>query len=125
MEQPRAFRARLTSVSLPALTLVRAQEKATRAAHMTVPPQQVLISFVTGQTSQLLLDGVTLPPGELFFHGAAESFHQRTLAAARWGLIRLTPATLAEYSAAITKPPSVPWSRRGVAKPCVRGGWTV
>ncbi len=102
LERPPAFRARLTSVSLPDLKLVRAQEGSARAAYVTLPPQRALISFATRRTSQLLVDGIALPPGELFFHGAAESFHQRTLAAARWGLVCLTPATLAEFSAAIT-----------------------
>jgi AraC-like DNA-binding protein len=105
LERPRAFRARLTCVSLPALRLVRAREKAARAAHVTPSPRRALVSFVTEQTSQLLLDGVALPPGELFFHGAGESFHQRTLAGARWGLVCLTPATLAEVGAVVTGRP--------------------
>ena len=108
LERPRAFRARLTSVSLPDLKVVRAREESARAAHVTLPPQRVLVSFVTERTSQLLVDGVTLPPGELFFHGREESFHQRTLAGARWGLVCLTPAALAEFGAAITGRPLEP-----------------
>lgn len=66
------------------------------------PPLPALISFVTEATSRLLLDGVTLAPGELFFHGTEATFHQRTLAAARWGFVSLTPDALREFSAAIT-----------------------
>jgi AraC-like DNA-binding protein len=96
--QPGHFRARLTWVGLPRIHLLHAQEALSRVAFVSLPPDQVFITFPTDQDSRLVCDGVSLQWGEIMFHSPGERFHQRISAPGAWGVISLTLPTLMTYS---------------------------
>ena len=88
--RPRDFRARLTWVDLRSLYLLRAQEHARRVAYVTLPPEQVFVTFPTRRDATLITSGTELRFGDVVFHSLGERLHQRTTAAGHWGSISLT-----------------------------------
>ena len=88
------FKARLTSLHLGHLQLLRGCEKSPRIAFVSLPPSRVFVSFPTGEAS-LIWDGIELRPGDFVFHSRGERMHQRTTGAGRWGLMSLPARQLA------------------------------
>ena len=97
----RPFNARLTWVELPNVRLFRAQEGSPRVASVELPPDLVFVTFPTKRRSLLICDGTELQFGNIMFHSRGERFHQRTVAASRWGSVSLTPASLMTFSRAL------------------------
>jgi AraC-like DNA-binding protein len=98
---PRQFQARLTSVELPSLRLFRAQEASPRVAFVTLPSDEVFVTFPTKKGSLLISSGIELELGDLMFHSRGERLHQRIIAACQWGSISLSPAFLMAYGMAV------------------------
>ena len=99
--RPRDFRARLTWVDLRSFYLLRAQEDAPRVAYVTLPPEQVFVTFPTRRDATLITSGTELRFGDVVFHSLGERLHQRTTAAGHWGSISLTPTSLMEFGRTI------------------------
>jgi AraC-like DNA-binding protein len=100
--EPRAFRAHLTWLELPQISIMRSEETAARIAYLRLPPGRVFVSFATHRDTELIIPGAVLRYGDLALHGMGECLHQRTHAAASWGLLSLTPASLLEFNSAVT-----------------------
>ena len=88
------FKARLTSLHLGKLHLLRGKENLPRIAYVSLPPSHVFFSFSNGD-APLIWDGVELLPGDIVFHSRGERMHQRTTGAGRWGMISLPASQLA------------------------------
>ncbi len=99
--RPHAFRARLTWVELPSLRMIGANEASPRVARVSLPPEQVFVTFPTCRPSMLICDGAELRFGDIMFHSRGERFYQRTATASRWGAVSLTPASLMVFSRTI------------------------
>lgn len=95
--EPRTFRARLTWLELPRISLMRSEETAARIGYLRLPPGRIFISFATHRDTELIVPGAMLRYGDLMLHSVGECLHQRTQAAARWGLLSLTPESLREF----------------------------
>ena len=96
------FSARMSSTTLHHLRLLRAEETAARVAYIALPRDSAFISFSLNPDLSLIWRGLTLQPGEVMFHSRGERLHQRTLGPSCWGLIALTPASLAAFGKALT-----------------------
>ncbi len=94
---PGPFAARATRTTLRHLHLLRAREDRSRVAFVSLPPGLVFISFSADPAMSLIWRGIALDPGEIMLHSRGERLHQRTDGASRWGLIALSPASLAAY----------------------------
>ena len=92
---PGAFTARATRTTLGHLHLLRALESLPRVAFVSLPPDRIFISFSSDPANPLVWRGLTLEPGEIMLHARGERLHQRTLGPCCWGLIALTPESLA------------------------------
>jgi AraC-like DNA-binding protein len=92
------FRAHLTWVGLPQLQMLHAREALSRVAYVSLPPDQVFVTFPTDQASRLICDGVSLQWGDIMFHSPGERFHQRVTTPSSWGAIALAVPTLTAYS---------------------------
>jgi AraC-like DNA-binding protein len=101
--RPRDFHARLTWVDLPSLQLLRADEASSRVAFVTLPPEQVFVTFPCKQGSLLISGGARLEFGDLLFHSQGEQLHQRTTAACHWGSISLPPTALMAFGRTIAE----------------------
>jgi AraC-like DNA-binding protein len=98
---PRDFSARLTWVDLVNLHLLRAQEHAPRIAYLTLPLEQIFMTFPTRRDSVLIMGGAELRFGDVMFHSRGERLHQRTTEASQWGSISLAPAVLMAFGRTI------------------------
>jgi hypothetical protein len=78
--------------------LLHAREVLSRVAFVSLPSDQVFVTFPTDQNSRLICDGVALQWGEILFHAPGERFHQRIAASGSWGAMSLTLPTLLTYS---------------------------
>jgi AraC-like DNA-binding protein len=96
------FDARQYRATLNHLHLVRAHETLGRVAYVTLPKDAVFLSFSAHHAPSLIWRGLRLEPGELILHGCGERMHQRTVGPSCWGLIWLTPASLAAFSKTLT-----------------------
>ena len=81
---------------------MRAQETQARVAYVVLPANSIFVSFSSDPALPLVWRGLTLDPGEVVLHGRGERLHQRTVGACCWGLISLSPASLAEFGKALT-----------------------
>lgn len=102
MVRPHEFQARLTWIQLPNLRLIRAREQVRRVAYVSLPSEQIFVSFAVQRASPIVYNGSALRFGDLVLHRNGEAFHHRTTAPAEWGSISLSPVALAEFSQAIT-----------------------
>ena len=91
------FKARLTWLKLPRLSIFRAREDLARIAYLSLLPTESFISFPIGSGTRLLWSGLALRRGEIVFHARGERSHQRTMGASHWGLISMPPQQLAAY----------------------------
>lgn len=114
---PPEFRARLTWVELPSLRLLRAQEASARIACVTLPSDQVFVTFPTRSGTSLISAGVDLQFGDLMLHPCGERLHQRTTGASAWGSISLKPASLAAFGRTIAGTSLRPPDARQLLRP--------
>ncbi|HME27106.1 MAG TPA: helix-turn-helix transcriptional regulator [Acetobacteraceae bacterium] len=96
------FSARASRATLHRLRLLRAEETQARVAYVSLPPDSVFISFSLDAGLSLVWRGLTLQPGEIVFHSRGERLHQRTYGTSCWGLIALSPASLAAFAKTMT-----------------------
>jgi AraC-like DNA-binding protein len=99
--RPREFRARLIWVDLPSLRLLRAQEDAPRVAYVTLPTEDVFVTFATRRDLPLIVGGTELKFGDVMFHSRGDRLHQRTIAAGHWASIALSPTSLMAFGRTI------------------------
>jgi AraC-like DNA-binding protein len=95
------FRARLTSLNLRHLQVLRGHENLRRIAYVALPPERVVISF-PASAAPLIWGGLELRRGNIVFHGSGERTHQWTTGESKWGLISLSPKQLSACSKALT-----------------------
>ena len=95
------FEARLTRLKLSHLEACRYCESLSRIAYISLPPEQIFLSFPLGTTS-LVSDGFALRNGDMVLHGREESTHQRSDGACQWGLMSLSPEQFERCSKALT-----------------------
>ena len=95
------FKARLTRLKLKDLEVYRCCESLPRLAYISLPPQQMFLSFPVGAAS-LIFDGFALRNDDIVLHGRGERTHQRSNGACQWGLISLSPDQFASYGKALT-----------------------
>jgi AraC-like DNA-binding protein len=100
--QPREFNARLIWAELPDLQLLRAKESSARVGFMSLPSDQVFVTYALRPDSALLYGDIVLKAGELMLHSSGERVHQRTTAACEWASLAVTPAALAAFARALS-----------------------
>jgi AraC-like DNA-binding protein len=94
------FKARLTRLKLKDLKLYQCCESLPRIAYISLPPEQMFLSFPVGAVS-LISDGFALRNGDMVLHSRGERTHQRSNGACQWGLISLSPNQFASCSKAL------------------------
>ncbi len=100
---PGPFEARTTLLALPHLRLLRAVENLPRIAHIVVPPSPGVLTFSRAAHPPVLWNGVAMRPGDLVVHASGESLHQRTGAAAAWGMLSVERDFLARHGGAVLR----------------------
>jgi AraC-like DNA-binding protein len=95
------FKAQLTRLKLKDLKIYRCRESLPRIAYISLPPEQMFLSFPVGAAS-LISDGFALRNGHIILHGRGERTHQRSNGACQWGLISLSPEKFASCGKALT-----------------------
>jgi AraC-like DNA-binding protein len=95
------FKARLTRLKLKDLNIYRCYESLPRIAYISLPPEQMFLSFPVGAVS-LISEGFALRNDDIVLHGRGERTHQRSNGACQWGLISLSPEQFASCSKALT-----------------------
>jgi AraC-like DNA-binding protein len=100
------FRARLTRVTLQHLEIYRCHEDLARIGYISLPPEQVFLSYALG-TTPLLLDGFALQNGNMVLHSRGAHMHQRSEGECQWALICSSADQLASCSKALTGTPIV------------------
>jgi AraC-like DNA-binding protein len=96
------FEARLARLKLRDLEVHYCCESLRRIAYISLPPEQVFVSFPVGKAASLISDGSALRNGDFVLHGRGERTIQRSNGACRWGLISLPPEQLAACGKALT-----------------------
>jgi AraC-like DNA-binding protein len=99
------FAARLTRLRLQDLEIYRCHESRARIAYITLPSEQIFVSFPIGMAAALMSDGFALQNGDLVLHGRHERTHQRSNGGCHWGVISLSSERLASCSKALTGRP--------------------
>ena len=110
------FKARLTRLKLKDLKIYRCCESLPRIAYISLPPEQMFLSFPVGAAS-LIFDGFALRNGDLVLHGRGERTHQRSIGACQWGLISLSPEQFASCGKALTGRAIVPPHASRILRP--------
>jgi AraC-like DNA-binding protein len=95
------FKARLTRLKLQHLEVHRCYESLPRIAYISLPQEQIFISFPVGMASPIS-DGFALRNGDFVLHSHSERTYQRSNGACQWGLISLSPEQLASCGKALT-----------------------
>src|SRR5258708_9724617 len=95
------FRAGLTRLNLQHLEVYRCCESLPRIARISLPPEQMFISFPVGMASPIS-DGFALRNGDFVLHSRGHRAYQRSNGASQWGLISLSPEQLASCGKALT-----------------------
>jgi AraC-like DNA-binding protein len=96
------FKARLTSVALPNLHLLSAQETLPRIASVSLAPNPVIVAFPTRFDSPIVWGGVELRRGDIVFHSRGERMHHRTSGEVRWAIMSVLPEHLAKIGRILT-----------------------
>ncbi len=101
------FKARLTRLKLQHLEVHRCCESLRRIAYISLPPEQIFVSFPVGMAASPISDGFALQDGDFVLHSRGEHTYQRSDGASQWGLISLRPEQLAICGKALTGRPIV------------------
>jgi AraC-like DNA-binding protein len=110
------FKARLTRLKLKDLKIYRCSESLPRIAYISLPPEQMFLSFPVGAVS-LIFDGFALRRDDIVLHGRGERTHQRSNGACQWGLISLSPEQFASCGKALTGQSIAPLHASRILRP--------
>jgi AraC-like DNA-binding protein len=97
-----AFTSRLTTVRLPHLQLVRAEESLPRIAYLALHSGPALVSFATPCDPRPIWAGLERGSDEVVFHSRGERSHERTAGPCRLNFIALAPGFLTACGKAVT-----------------------
>ena len=111
------FKARLIRLKLQHLDVYCCCESVRRIAYISLPPEQVFISFPVSMAASSISDGFVLRNGDLVFHSRGERTFHRTNGACQWGLISLPPEQLAVCGKALTGLPIAPPRAGAILRP--------
>src|SRR5258708_1871994 len=95
------FKARLTRLKLEHLEICRLRESLPRIAYISLPPEQIYLSFPAGKVSPIV-DGVAIRNGDIVLASRGACMHQRSSGECQWGLISLSPEQFANCGKALT-----------------------
>jgi AraC-like DNA-binding protein len=98
------FTARLTRLKLQHLEVYWCSESLPRIAYISLPPEQMVLSFPIGGAS-LLFGGSALRNGNIVLHSRGERMHQRSNGACQWGMMSFSAKQLADCAEALTGQP--------------------
>ncbi len=96
------FKARLTSISLPNLQLLSAEEWLPRIAYVELKPKSVFIGLPGHVGPPPIWGGTAVEPGEVVFHSRGDRIHQRTGGKYRWAALSLAPEHLTKFARVLT-----------------------
>jgi AraC-like DNA-binding protein len=102
------FAARLTRLKLQDLEIYRCHESLARIAYITLPSEQVFVSFPIGMAAALVSDGFAMQNGDFVLHSRCERTHQRSNGACQWAMISISSECLAGCSTALIGQPVAP-----------------
>ena len=114
------FNARLTSVELGHLDLMRCQEENSHIAYLSFPPLRAFASFRTGPGPPPLLAGRQLQLGEVRFHSPGERLHSQITGPCSCSLIALSTADLEEFGRTLLGQELAPPATGRVLRPPLR-----
>jgi AraC-like DNA-binding protein len=98
------FTARLTRLKLQHLEAHWCRESLPRIAYISLPPEQMVLSFPIGGAS-LLYGGSALRKGNIVLHSRGERMHQRSNGVCQWGMMSFSAKQLANCAEALTGQP--------------------
>jgi AraC-like DNA-binding protein len=110
------FKARLTRLKLQHLEIYRCHESLPRIASISLPPEQIVLSFPLGK-SLPVLDGFAFRNGDIALHDRGGRLHQRSPGDWQWGLMSLSPASLARCAETLTGQPIETSPARRILRP--------
>jgi len=98
------FKARLTRLKWKDLQVHWCCESLPRIAFVSLPPDQIFLSFAAG-TASPAVGGLDLRNGDMVLHRRGELLHQWSEGVCRWGLISLSSDQLAACGTALNGQP--------------------
>jgi AraC-like DNA-binding protein len=98
------FTARLTRLKLRHLEVCWCRESLPRIAYISLPPEQIVLSFPIGGASPLF-GGSALRNGNIVVHSRGERMHQRSNGVCQWGMMSFSAEQLANCGEALTGQP--------------------
>ena len=102
LTEPGRFCTRITTVSLPHLTLFSLRECLPRIACVSMSSELVNFAFPTFIDLPQIWGGLKMRLGDLMFYSAGESMHQRTSGTSHWSIVSVDPKFFAGSSRALT-----------------------
>jgi AraC-like DNA-binding protein len=98
------FRARLSRLNLKHLEIYWLRENLPRIAYLSLPPEQIYLSFPVGSQS-LIFAGFACRNGDIVLLSRGEHIHQRSSGECQWGLVSLSPEQLENHAKALKEQP--------------------
>jgi hypothetical protein len=91
-----AFSARLSRISLLHVRLIACEERLSRVAFMSIPPDMVRVTLPPHPDGSLMWDRIGARPREIVTHGPGHRFEERTDGPSGWSAVWLQPGILAD-----------------------------
>ena len=108
------FRAHLISIVLPQLRMLRATERLSRIAVVSVPPGSMLVILPMEPELSQAFRGAGIPHGEIITVTAGEPLYTRTFGPCVWGVISVSAKELVGYGKALVgRKFALPWHCHG------------
>ena len=98
------FRAQLTRIALPRLSLLRGEEQLSRLAVLSVAPDSALIILPAQREPRQIWGGANLPPGEIMTVSGGERLHVRSDGPCRWAAVCVSAQELIRLGRALIGP---------------------
>jgi len=96
-----AFTARSVRVVFNRLWIALGEESGPCIKHLTQVPMRAFITFLTRPGSEVLIDGLAMPPAGVMRHSPAHTYHERSTGATFRGAMSLPVEDMAEAGDAI------------------------
>jgi hypothetical protein len=90
------FCARLSRISLACMQLIACEERLSRDAFVSVPPDAFRVTLPPYPDGSLTWDGVDAGPGEVVTHGPGHRFNETTQGPIRWSSVWLPASILVD-----------------------------